>query len=314
MHKTTLVLCALACSAAPVAASAPGSPVRISAPVSVEPVMTVEMPDAMHTVAQLQPVLGVDAASQTDPTDVSGSAQGEPIVAADDAGAGSAEVASFLPATERLPLGQAASSGAAEGRAGASSGLRAIAQTGGALAAVIGLILGLRFVMVKLSGATGGLRAQLGAAGKAPSGVLFVLGRYPVSRGMSLVLLQLDQRVLLLSQTSAGFHTLAEIGDPSEVASILQKVRDENGESLGAKFTGMLKQFERDPGTLSDLDTGAESRPVRLRRTGEQEAGEPLVARGQAGGFYEDKLSSSAVRTGEDELRSRINRMREFGS
>ncbi len=219
-----------------------------------------------------------------------------------------------LPAIERTPLGQGSlSASGGEADASPQSGLRGIARTGGALAVVLGLILILRFVLVKFSGSTGGLRAQLGAGGKAPSGVLFVLGRYPVSRGMTLVLLQLDQRVLLLSQTNAGFHTLAELSDPEEVASIIRKAKDDSGESLGAKFGSMLKQFERDPATIGDLDPAAESAPVRLRRPVETDIDEPDPSYTRYSGYYEDK-PHTLPRTGEDELRSRINRLREYGS
>lgn len=218
-----------------------------------------------------------------------------------------------LPATEKLPLGQSASPlGESRGSAAGQSRMGSIVRTVGATAAVICLILLLRFAFVKLSGTTGGLRAQLGAAGKAPSGVLFVLGRYPVSRGMSLVLLQLDQRVILLSQTGAGFHTLAELTDADEVASIIRKVKDESGESISAKFTGMLKKFESDPATLEDLDPAASARPVRLRQTGDAYS-QPFAQSQRTAGYYEPKPERS-VSTGEDELRSRINRLREYGA
>src|SRR5690606_17527054 len=84
----------------------------------------------------------------------------------------------------------------------------------GALSVVIGLIFAVRFLVKRLA-STGGLRGQFGAAGRAPSGVLEVLGRYPISRGHSLVLLRVDQRVLLLSQSGAGFRALADFDDPS---------------------------------------------------------------------------------------------------
>jgi flagellar biogenesis protein FliO len=215
---------------------------------------------------------------------------------------------------EHLPLGKTAPAARSQSDGGSprNSGMLGIARTAGATALVIGLILLLRFAFVKVSGATGGLRAQLGPSGKAPSGVLFVLGRYPVSRGMSLVLLQLDQRVLLLSQTGSGFHTLAELTDPEEVSMIIRKSRDENGDSLSAKFTGMLKKFESDPETIQDLESSAESRPVRLRFEGrdEQRLGSDYSG---SQGYFEAKPSQPAP-TGEDELRSRINRLREYGA
>lgn len=293
---------AAACLIAVAMSSALASPPqRITGPLSVEPVMTVERPD---TATERQPPFPLPVTPTQASTPELQAVADQPSATAAAQGPESLP----LPAIERIPLGQGvvdASSDTSQTR----PRFGGIAQTVGALAVVIGLILILRFVFVKLSGTAGGIRAQLGAAGKAPSGVLFVLGRYPVSRGMSLVLLQLDQRVLLLSQTSAGFHTLAELSDPSEVASIIQKTRDESGESLSAKFSGMLKQFERDPETLADLDESVPTQPVRLRHTGADQT----VAAGprQAAGFFEDKRSMT---TGEDELRSRINRLREYGA
>jgi hypothetical protein len=76
--------------------------------------------------------------------------------------------------------------------------------------------------------------------------VLEVLGRYPVGRGANLVLLKLDRRVLLLCQLhgkggpQGAMSTLCEITDPEEVASILVKTRDAQGETLARKFQGVL--------------------------------------------------------------------------
>jgi hypothetical protein len=67
-----------------------------------------------------------------------------------------------------------------------------------------------------------------------------------------LVLLKLDSRILLLSQSSggrlgagAGFQTLCEITDPEEVASILVKSRDADGDSMAEKFRSILGRFDR---------------------------------------------------------------------
>ncbi len=125
----------------------------------------------------------------------------------------------------------------------------------GVLALVIGGGAGLRV----LARRHGGLRATLGAGGRAPAGILEILGRYPVGRGVTLILLKLDSRVLLLSQSAGGrfgaganFSTLAEIKDPEEVAAILTKSRDAEGDSLAEKFKSMLSRFDRqmDPASV----------------------------------------------------------------
>jgi hypothetical protein len=110
-----------------------------------------------------------------------------------------------------------------------------------------------RFIAPRL-----GLAASLGATGRSPAGLLEILGRYPVGSGSTLVLLKLDRRVLLLSQQrsgrvglrsgAAGFTPLCEVTDPDEVASILAKARDAEGESISARFRTLLTSFEAAPG------------------------------------------------------------------
>jgi len=96
----------------------------------------------------------------------------------------------------------------------------------GALATVIGLIVLIGAVVRRLAPASG-LLGAMGPRGKAPSGVLEVLGRYPVARGSMLVLLKLDRRILLVNQHAVrggtAMSTLTEITDSDEVASIIAK-------------------------------------------------------------------------------------------
>jgi len=172
-----------------------------------------------------------------------------------------------LPATESLPLGQAAPGADADQPDAASPQGGSILQspavrTGGALTLVLSLIFGLRGVVqaaARRSG--GGLTSALGPGGRAPSGVMSVLGRYPVGKGATLVLLQLDRRVLLLSQTGTGFSTLCELTDPDDVASIVRKTADDEGSSLSKKFSSMLRRFESDPAMSDEGDW-----PVTPRR------------------------------------------------
>lgn len=143
-------------------------------------------------------------------------------------------------------------------------------QTGAALAAVLALVWGGAKVARRLSlRGGGGLLAALGPAGRAPSGVLEVLGRFPAGRGTTLVLLKLDRRVLLLCQThgrgNAGMSTLCEVTDPDEVAGILLRTRDEAGETIATRFREHLEREGAEPG-----DSGAEppGRQPRAEREG----------------------------------------------
>lgn len=159
--------------------------------------------------------------------------------------AGAGEMAA--PPTERRLL---LPSGAAQTDSGAAD--QGIVETLIPLAIVLGLIFGCAAAFRKLSGARGPLAAALGRAGRAPSGLVEVLARYPLGRGQTLVLLRLDRRVLLLSQSAAGrfgcattFTPLCDITDPEDVASILAKAQDEEGESMAARFRAMLGRFDQ---------------------------------------------------------------------
>lgn len=128
------------------------------------------------------------------------------------------------------------------------------AQTALALGLVLALILALAAGARKLARSRGTLGAALGAMGAspAPAGILEVLGRYPIARGTSIILLKVDRRVLVLSQTGsrlrgggASLATLCEIADPEEVASIIVKANEAEGRSIGSRFREALRTFER---------------------------------------------------------------------
>ncbi|MEM9166984.1 MAG: hypothetical protein AAGB48_08155 [Planctomycetota bacterium] len=140
------------------------------------------------------------------------------------------------PVQEARPLGVTA-----EEPAGAGS----IAQTIAALAGVIALAVvcaaGYRWV----SNSAGGMAGRLHTA-RSPAGVIDLLGRYPLSRGQTLLLLKLDSRVLLLAQTAGArvgapptIRTLCEVTEPDEVAGILARTAtgDKSFEAEISKFT-----------------------------------------------------------------------------
>ena len=153
---------------------------------------------------------------------------------------------------EQLPLGEASTPLLRDTEAGSSGGGGWVLRTLSALGVVIFLMFGLRWLVTKASGVSGTFRAQLGAGGRAPSGVLFVLGRYPVSRGLSLVLVRIDRRVLLLSQSGDGFRTLSTFDDPERVASLVRASKDASGASASAGFAKLLKSLERDPSVTGE--------------------------------------------------------------
>lgn len=131
-------------------------------------------------------------------------------------------------------------------------------QTMLALGGVIALAVGAAAVLRRIARGKGGVLGALGPGGKAPSGLLEVLARYPVGRGSTLVLLKLDRRVLLVSQSpgrgaaAGGMSTLCEITDPEDVASVLLKTRDEDAASQARRFESILRGEDRTMARVMD--------------------------------------------------------------
>lgn len=151
--------------------------------------------------------------------------------------------------------------------AAAEKGLlsNSLVRTTGSLALVLGLIFLLATLAKKLTAGKSGLGAALGVGGPSPAGVLEVLGRYPLGRGHTLILLKVDNRVLLLAQSSGGVRlrgsagslaTLCEITTPEEVASILLKTQDAEDQSMNAKFRAMLSEADSKHDGVVDLTRG----------------------------------------------------------
>ncbi len=155
------------------------------------------------------------------------------------------------------PIGQPATRttliGASESNEGFAFVDQGYLQTMVALGGVLLLILGLGQVYKRLARSQGGLAGQLGAGGSAPSGIIEVIGRYPISKGMTLVVLKFDRRVLLLSHgasskgkggKSASMEVLCELTDPEDIASILLKSRSAEGNSIAQSFEQSLREAD----------------------------------------------------------------------
>lgn len=233
-------------------------------------------------------------------------------------GADGATVAGPMPAPSResLPLGPGKALLPSHGVAKAESTVSAgsMVQTVLTLGAVVAVILLAGAGVRRLARTKGGLLSELGAGGRAPAGVLEVLGRYPISRGSTLVLLKLDRRVLLTCQThgrkSGGpsMSTLCEINDPEEVASLLMKTREEEGDSLAKKFQSILTQEEAWPKPVLVGDgeerEAAVARSEPVQAVGAEDADESLVVQVPARRATERQLSAamSVLRTRAESL------------
>lgn len=214
------------------------------------------------------------------------------------------------PPSESLPLGvPAASPSVPEPTAAPPSVLSSPAvRTISALTLVLSLIFGLRSVIRAGGRRAGGVASALGAAGRAPSGVLSVLGRYPVGKGATLVLLQLDRRVLLLSQTGAGFTTLCELTDADDVASVVRKTADDEGASLAKRFSSMLRASERDPTIVGENPYESPLSPRRAMALRDYEA---AIGAGPA---QNPVQAPGRVPPADTSIRRRLDRLRGTGS
>jgi len=114
----------------------------------------------------------------------------------------------------------------------------------GALAVVIGLIFLLKPIIRKL----GGPMARTGG----PSGVMEILAKYPFVKGQVFVLVKIDRRILLLCQTTQGSTTLSEFSDPDEVASLLRRLSDDEGDSFNHRLEQLLHGKNRSSQTALD--------------------------------------------------------------
>jgi flagellar biogenesis protein FliO len=186
---------------------------------------------------------------------------------------------SFQSQTDSLPIGLPAQGSSLFGASAtdekASSIDQGWTQTIVALLGVILLILGLGQLYKRLARSQGSLTSKLGAGGTAPAGLVEVIGRYPISRGMTLIVMRFDRRVLLLSHASstkgrsargASMQTLCELSDPEDIASILLKARSDAGESIAQSFEQTLREADSLADEhLHDMDLGqSEISPVRF--------------------------------------------------
>ncbi len=128
-----------------------------------------------------------------------------------------------------------------------ASWLERIGTIGFPLLIVLSMVVLMALAFRKLARMGGGVAGALGAGGKSPSGIVEVLGRYPIARGQTLVLLKVDRRVLVLNHSlpskhhAGGFATLSQFDDATDVASILMKVSEAEGLALSNQFDGALQ-------------------------------------------------------------------------
>lgn len=192
--------------------------------------------------------------------------------------------------------------------------MKSMWRTGGALAGVLAIAVALAWATRRFARARGTLAAALGPGGASPSGVLEVLGRYPLSRGITLVLLKIDARVLLVSQSmsrsGASMQTLCEIDEPDQVASILLRASRNERSSIADRFQSLLSSSDRamekelesaagrqvfrsSSGDTVELASIAKPVPLARKTIAESRRGNASPPRCDAGDGFAGKLDSA---------------------
>lgn len=165
-----------------------------------------------------------------------------------------------VPTIESRPLGKTAEPETSSGTSAAV--LPSFARTLLSLGTVIGIVLLVAFVLKRLPH-RGTLGAALLGAGRSPSGIVEVLGRFTLSRGVTLVLLRVDRRVVLLSQSggsgSASVSLLLELDHPDEVASLVAKCNGDTSDAASPRFERALGR--------ADLAASSATRTAAPQRT-----------------------------------------------
>ncbi len=148
------------------------------------------------------------------------------------------------PRGDTLPLGL---SSARRGHAGAAPtpgevGGGYLLSTAGALGLVIGLVLAVRWVIVKVGGrplATGTAAVEL-------------LSRTAIAPKSHVLLLRVGQRVMVVSDSAGVLRPLGDIDHPDEVAGLLAAVTASRPGSVTQSFGGVLDRFNRDHDAAGD--------------------------------------------------------------
>jgi len=208
------------------------------------------------------------------------------------------------PESESRPIGTPGAPAAAGTAAGpgSPSTLRTVASLGVVVGLIVAAGLGLR-VLTRV-----GVGKTLGAGAGSPSGVVEVLARYPGGRGLTLVVLKVDRRVLLLGQVASttgrvdSVTTLTTFDDATDVASLLMKTQDEQGQSLSAKFREVLSGFHGPRGGAAAHDDDDGVRSSSRSEDGDEVSLIDEHAGAGAGG--EAKASLGAFRRSVSSLRS----------
>ncbi len=145
------------------------------------------------------------------------------------------------------------------------SSLPAILTMFGSLAVVLGLFLGMTWLLRR--GLPKGTRLL-------SSEVVEVLGRAPLAPRQQMHVIRFGSRLLLVSVTSTGAETLAEITDPAEVDRLAGICQQNHAHSATNTFRQIFRQLSEGRGSREIASASSEGRIARSARSSRPAAAE----------------------------------------
>ena len=122
-----------------------------------------------------------------------------------------------------------------------------------AMAVVLGLIFGLRWVMRRAFPSAGAAR---------PSAAVQVLTRTVLSPRQQLMLVRVGRRLIVVGDSGGQMTSLSEITDPDEVAALVGQLKDEKlsaaGPAFGTLFGRMRRGMDAEDAPTADRDDSAD--------------------------------------------------------
>ncbi len=106
-----------------------------------------------------------------------------------------------------------------------------------ALGLVLGLILALRWALLKMSG-----RGNAMAAGSAAGVGVELLARTSIAPRQAVLLLRVGQRILIVGESQAGLQPLGQMDDPEEIGQVLAAVTATRNQRFGGAFGNWLER------------------------------------------------------------------------
>ena len=185
------------------------------------------------------------------------------VTAAPDHGSSILPERQTIDAFEDRPLGPSKRNTEPSNQAEKSAPKRAwITQTAMALAAVVGLILLLRWVLSRISGrpiATNQHRT------------IEVLSRVSIAPRSHILLVRLGRRILVVGESPSGLHTLSDIQEAEEVADLLQSVSESKSTSSTHGFSQLMNLLNSEYSDHQRLaEEGADDGEGHVDRTRDQ--------------------------------------------